>query len=83
MHDLRDAGEPCSRARVVRLMRAENIRGKQRKRFRVTTQSDHNKAVADNLLNRQFAPAQIEQPNRAWAGDISVLQQHRRSYAMS
>lgn len=68
MRDLRDAGEACSRARVVRLMRAENICGKQRKRFRVTTQSDHNKPVAENLLNRQFAAGQIEEPNRAWAG---------------
>lgn len=73
MRDLRDAGEPCSRARVVRLMRAENIRGKQRKRFRVTTQSDHQKPVADNLLDRHFAPAEIEAPNRAWAGDITYV----------
>jgi transposase InsO family protein len=73
MRDLRDAGSPCSRARVVRLMRAENIRGKQRRRFRVTTQSDHDRPVVENLLNRQFAPAQIEEPNRAWAGDITYI----------
>lgn len=29
MRDLRDIGEPCSRACVVRLMRAEAIRGKR------------------------------------------------------
>lgn len=73
MRDLRDAGEPCSRARVVRLMRAEHIRGKQRKRFRTTTQSDHQKPVADNLLDRRFAPAEIGAPNRAWAGDITYI----------
>lgn len=83
MRDLRDAGESCNRARVVRLMRAENIRGKQRKRFRVTTQSDHTKPVADNLLNRNFAPAQIEKPNCAWVGDISVLQQHRKRFIVN
>lgn len=73
MRDLRDIGKSCSRARVVRLMRAESIRGKQRKRFRVTTQSDHDKQVAPNLLDRHFAPAQIEEPNRAWAGDITYV----------
>lgn len=73
MRDLRDAGDPCSRARVVRLMRAENIRGKQRKRFRVTTQSDHQKPVAENLLDRHFAPAEIEEPDRAWGGDITYV----------
>ena len=70
MRDLHDIGEHCSRACVVRLMRAEDIRGKRRKRFRVTTQSDHNQPIAENLLDRHFAPAEIEASNRAWAGDI-------------
>lgn len=73
MRDLCDAGEPCGRAQVVRLMRAERIRGKQRKRFRITTQSDHQKPVAGNLLDRRFAPAEIEEPNRAWGGDITYV----------
>lgn len=73
LRDLHDIGESCSRGRVIRLMRAEEIRGKQRRRFRVTTQSDHENAVADNLLDRHFAPAEIEEPNRAWAGDITYI----------
>lgn len=71
--DLRDAGEPCSRGRVIRLMRAEEIRGKRRRRFRVTTQSGNGKPVADNLLDRHFAPTEIEKPNRVWAGDITYI----------
>jgi transposase InsO family protein len=54
-------------------MRAEGIRGKQRKAFRVTTQSDHTKPVAENLLDRKFAPAEIGAPNRAWGGDITYM----------
>ena len=73
LRDLRDAGEWCSRARVIRLMRAEEIRGKQRRKFRVTTQSDHDKPVAENLLDRHFAPVEIQEPNRAWAGDITYV----------
>lgn len=73
LRDLRDIGESCSRSRVIRLMRAEEIRGKQRRKFRVTTQSDHDKPIAENLLDRHFAPAEIETPNRAWAGDITYI----------
>ena len=73
LRDLRDVGESYSRGRVIRLMRAEELRGKQRRRFRVTTQSDHDKPVAENLLDRHFAPAEIEEPNRAWAGDITYI----------
>jgi transposase InsO family protein len=73
LRDLRDIGEPCSRGRVIRLMRAEEIRGKRRRRFRVTTQSEHDKPVAENLLDRHFSPAEIEEPNRAWAGDITYV----------
>lgn len=73
MRDLRAAGDFCGRAQVVRLMRAERIRGKQRKRFRITTQSGHRKPVAENLLDRRFSPAEIEAANRAWGGDITYV----------
>ena len=73
MRDLHDIGMPCSRACVVQLMRAQEIQGKQRKRFRVTTQSDHKQPVAENLLDRHFAPTEIEASNRAWAGDITYI----------
>ena len=39
--DLREIGEFCSRKRVVRIMRAAGLRGKQRRAFRVTTNSNH------------------------------------------
>ena len=35
--DLRGIGERCGRKRVVRIMRAADLRGKRRKAFRVTT----------------------------------------------
>jgi len=40
--ELRAQGERCGRKRVERLMRIDGLRGKKRRRFRVTTQSDHN-----------------------------------------
>jgi transposase InsO family protein len=52
------------------LMKKANVEVKQKKRFRVTTDSKRNYPVAPNLLDRQF---DIEAPNRVWGGDISYL----------
>ena len=83
VRDLRDIGERVSRRRVAKLMREAGIRGKTPRSFKVTTNSSHQKPLAENLLGRHFAPLEIEASNRVWASDISVLQQHRRSYGMS
>ena len=59
-----------SRKRVVRLMQAEGIRGKRRRRWTRTTDSNHQFPIALNLLNREFTPAG---PNQVWAGDVTFL----------
>src|SRR5207253_8224624 len=51
-------------------MRAEGIRAKSVKQWRVTTQSHHRLPAAANLLNRQST---VAQPNRVWAGDITYV----------
>lgn len=58
------------RSRVERLMRAEGLRGKVRRRFRRTTDSEHTLPVAPNTLDRQF---DVEAPDRVWAGDITYI----------
>ena len=40
------------------------------KRFRVTPDSKHQLPIAENLLNRQFAPTA---PNRVWVADITYI----------
>lgn len=60
----------CSIKRVARLMREEGLRGKKRRRFRRTTNSDHQQPIAANVLDRQFEVAEC---NRVWAGDITYL----------
>ena len=55
---------------VARLMRREGIAAKTRRKFRVTTDSSHDRPVAENVLDRRFEP---EAPNRAWAADITYL----------
>ena len=71
--ELRAHGETCGHNQVANLMREEGLRGKKKsRRFKVTTMSSHNKAVAPNLLARSF-DVSSRQMNTAWAGDITYL----------
>lgn len=63
-------GNPIGRYKVRRLMRQNGIACKQRRRYTVTTQSDHALTVAENLLNRNFF---VERPNLKWVSDITYL----------
>ena len=56
--------------RIARLMRAEGIRAKTVKPWRVPTQSNHRMPVAANVLDRQFS---VTRPNRVCAGDITYV----------
>jgi transposase InsO family protein len=66
--DLIESGHPISRKRVVRLMREEGLVARARRRFKMTTMSDHDQPVAANLLDRQFT---ADRPNQRWVGDTS------------
>ena len=72
IHDhLQKTGVRCGRKRIERLMRENDIRAKQGKKYKpVTTDSDHNLPVAPNILNRQF---QRDRPNEAWVADITYI----------
>ena len=66
--DLIELHEQVSRKRVVRLMQADGLKARVRKRYKHTTMSDHDQPVADNLLGRQF---KAEAPNQRWVGDTT------------
>ena len=70
--DLKAEGEKVSRKRVARLMKEDDVVGRQRRRFVRTTDSKHALPIAPNVLDRKF---EVAAPNRVWAGDISVPQQ--------
>src|SRR6202035_2623354 len=64
-------GHDCCVNTVAKLMRDNQIRAKTARRFLVrTTDSDHDLAVADNLLDRQFNPSAA---NEAWVADITYI----------
>jgi len=70
---LRKEGILCGRKRVARIMREKEIKGRQRKRFRRTTDSNHKHPIAENILDRRFDPQEIGAPNVTWAGDITYI----------
>jgi transposase InsO family protein len=71
VHDeLREEGERVSRKRVGRIMKEHDLRGKRRRRYRVTTQSNHDFPIAPNVLARDFSATA---PNQKWVGDITYI----------
>jgi putative transposase len=63
-------GIKCNKKRVARAMRTEGLKSIVRKRYKITTKSDHNRAVADNLLNQNF---KVEAPNLVWLSDLTYI----------
>ncbi len=63
-------GTPCCVNTVARLMRQEGIAAETKRKFRVTTDSNHDRPVAANVLDRRFEP---EAPDRAWTADITYI----------
>ena len=61
---------PCSRAHVSRIMQQEHIWAIHKRKFRVTTDSEHDLPVAENILARDFTALQ---PNEKWVSDITYI----------
>lgn len=69
---LKHQGITVNRKRIRRLMKSLGIQGKNapKKRFTVTTDSNHTNPIAENYLRREFVqPA----PNKAWVTDITYI----------
>ena len=66
--DLIEQQERVSRKRVVRLMQEDGLVARRRKRYKLTTMSDHDQPVAANILDRRFA---ADAPNQRRVGDTT------------
>jgi transposase InsO family protein len=60
----------AGKERVRKLMHANGLRARGKKKFRVTTDSGHGLPVSPNLLERRF---DVQEPNRVWSGDITYV----------
>lgn len=63
-------GLNLGRHRVVRLMRDNSLKVVRKKKFKRTTDSNHKKPVAPNLLEQDFT---CTGPNQKWGADISYV----------
>jgi transposase InsO family protein len=68
--ELAACGHGCCVNTVARLMREAGIAAKTTRKFRHTTDSNHDRPVAENLLDRQFDPTRV---NQAWVADITYI----------
>jgi putative transposase len=68
--ELKEAGVVCSEKRIARLMRLAKISAVRPKRFVITTDSDHELPIAQNLLAREFG---AETPDTRWTADITYI----------
>lgn len=59
-----------SRKAVAEIMRENGWVPKVVKKYKATTNSNHNLPVAENLLNREF---QADKPNQKWVSDITYI----------
>jgi len=68
--ELRAKGRIVGRHRIARVMRAQRLKARERRRFVTTTDSGHQLPVAPNLLRRNF---EASAPNQVWAGDVTFI----------
>ena len=69
--ELRKRGHYISRPRVARIMRANNLFARRKRKFRFTTDSNHNYPIAPNILNQDFT---VDRENQVWVSDITYIQ---------
>jgi len=68
--ELQKRGHQIGRLQARTLMREAGVECQQRQRFKATTDSNHGRPVAPNLLERQF---NVAEPDRVWVADITAI----------
>jgi putative transposase len=66
-------GFPVGRRRARSLMREAGVQARYRKKYKVTTNSNHKQPVFENELDRNFTASE---PNQAYVSDITYIWTH-------
>jgi len=61
---------PVSRNKARKLMKEAGVQVRHKKKFKVTTNSNHKLPLFDNLLAREF---NVSKANQVWASDITYI----------
>lgn len=73
VRELRDAGMHISQKSVAKILREDGLAARHPTPFVCTTDSTHTDPIAENLLARRFALAEMPAPDRAWVGDMTYV----------
>jgi putative transposase len=68
--ELKAEGVGCSKNRVARIMKENQIQVRRKKKFKVTTQSGHGRPVPPNRLGDD---RQVHAPDRVWVSDLTYI----------
>lgn len=68
--ELTAEGESCGRTKAATLMKLAMVKARQKKKFKVTTNSRHKLPVAPNLLNRNFT---VSRKDTVYCSDITYI----------
>jgi putative transposase len=68
--EIKAQGFTCGENRIARLMRENGIKARIRKKFKITTQSDPNLPIAEDLVGRNFSASRM---NEIWLSDITYI----------
>lgn len=70
LEDVREEFPNCSRNRLYRIQKQNNLYSKRKRKFKATTDSNHNLPVAENILKQDFT---TDSTNEVWVSDISYI----------
>lgn len=68
--ELKRSGISCNKKRIARLMRKYGIAAKIFRKYRNTTNSNHEREKSANILGREF---NSQRANEVWTGDITYI----------
>ena len=68
--ELKERGLQCSENRIARRMQKLGLKGIQAKKFKRTTDSNHDKPVAPDLIEQDFTALA---PNQKWVSDLTYV----------
>jgi len=63
-------GFPVSRSKARKLMKEAGVWVRHKKRYKITTNSEHKQPIFENLVQRQF---DVEQPDQVYAADVTYV----------
>ena len=76
--ELRKRGYVKSRSTIARSMKQQGLRVSRKRKFKNTTESNHNFNIAPNVLNREFSAMSL---GTKWVSDITYIQiNHKWAY---